>query len=318
MRMVIILLLVWLHASVGSAQQTGGPAPRQEPVVPRPGEVEGVGGVFVFSNDPQRLANWYREHLGIPLQGSAEHGYFYHAFQAVASDTPSRRLDTNFSVMRATVDLPKPEIAEEAHMYGDQPYMVNFQVGDLDATLAFLAAKGIEPIKREEYPYGRFAWVRDGDGNRIELYEPNPDAYQDAAKSNSPLRHLRWLAGTWQRETAKSISIETWRWLSDRTLEGEGIRLSKASGDTAFTESLRIVEMQGETFYLAKVAENPYPVPFKLTSFESGHAVFENPEHDFPQRLTYVHNATDSLTVLVEGERKGRRRGIRFRFAKKK
>jgi predicted enzyme related to lactoylglutathione lyase len=57
-------------------------------------------------------------------------------------------------------------------MYGDQPFMVNLRVRDIDAVLEHLAAKGVRQIKREEYDYGRFAWIRDLDGNRIELYQP--------------------------------------------------------------------------------------------------------------------------------------------------
>lgn len=318
MRISIMLLLMVFHSAVGQAQQARGSAPRQENTAMH--AVEGVGGVFVFSNDAKRLADWYREHLGIPLQGSVEHGFFYHAFQAVAPDDPSRPLNTNFSILQATVDMPKSKVTEEPqNMYGDQPYMVNLQVRDLEATLAFLETKGVEPVKREDYPYGRFAWVRDGDGNRIELFQPLSKPERAAAtKPNSLMENLSWLTGTWRRETAKSITIETWRRVSDRTFEGEGLRRSRASGDTVFTESLLIVAMQGETFYIAKVAENLYPVPFKLTSLDSGRAVFENPDHDFPQRITYVHHASDSLTVLVEGETQGKPRGLRFRFAKQR
>ncbi len=316
MNRALVLVLIF-HTAVVCAQPEG---VHNINMPSLPELVEGVGGVFVFSNDAKRLADWYREYLGIPLQGSAEHGFFYHAFQAVAPDDPARQLNTNFSILQATVPLPKREIPHEPqNMYGDQPYMVNLQVRDLEATLSYLETKGVEPIKREDYPYGRFAWVRDGDGNRIELFQPQaPPAQGSATEPKSPLQKLRWLVGTWRRETSKSISTETWRRLSDRTFEGEGVRLSTASGDTAFTESLRIVEMQGETFYLAKVAENPYPVAFKLTSFDSAQAVFENPDHDFPQRITYRHPASDSLTVLVAGDVQGKPRVIRFRFSKVK
>ena len=57
-------------------------------------------------------------------------------------------------------------------MYGDQSFMVNFRVTDLDAFLNDLKQKRIEPIKREDESYGKFAWVRDIDGNRVELYQP--------------------------------------------------------------------------------------------------------------------------------------------------
>ena len=75
--------------------------------------------------------------------------------------------------MKATVDVPvRGDEPEPESMYGDQPFMVNLRVRDLDAVLASLSARGIEPIKRSDYDYGLFAWVRDADGNRIELYQP--------------------------------------------------------------------------------------------------------------------------------------------------
>jgi catechol 2,3-dioxygenase-like lactoylglutathione lyase family enzyme len=133
--------------------------------------IDGVGGAFVFSNDPQRLADWYREHLGIEFEGSGE--AYYVMFWGLDPEDHSRRLDTTFAIMQAKVDLPQRGGGSEPDdMYGDQPFMVNLRVRDIDVVLEHLAAKGVRPIKREEYDYGRFAWIRDLDGNRIELYQP--------------------------------------------------------------------------------------------------------------------------------------------------
>ncbi len=137
--------------------------------------IDGVGGAFVFSSDPARLADWYREHLGMELEGSAESGAFYQVFWGLDPEDRRRKLDTTFSIMKATVDVPvRGDEPEPESMYGDQPFMVNLRVRDLDAVLASLSARGIEPIKRSDYDYGLFAWVRDADGNRIELYQPIP------------------------------------------------------------------------------------------------------------------------------------------------
>jgi catechol 2,3-dioxygenase-like lactoylglutathione lyase family enzyme len=135
--------------------------------------IDGVGGAFIFSNDAGRLAEWYRENLGVSFEGSEEQGAFYRMFWGVDADDPSRRLDTTFSIMQASVELPKHDVGSEPEsMYGDQPFMVNLRVREIDAVLDHLAARGIEAIKREDYDYGRFAWVRDADGNRVELYQP--------------------------------------------------------------------------------------------------------------------------------------------------
>jgi catechol 2,3-dioxygenase-like lactoylglutathione lyase family enzyme len=76
--------------------------------------------------------------------------------------------------MKATVPLQsaRPDGPEPENMYGDQPFMINLRVHDLDTVLADLTAKDIHPIKRQDESYGKFAWIRDADGNRIELYEP--------------------------------------------------------------------------------------------------------------------------------------------------
>ncbi|MFN0159313.1 MAG: DUF6265 family protein [Bacteroidota bacterium] len=123
-----------------------------------------------------------------------------------------------------------------------------------------------------------------------------------SAQSNkATLSDLQWVIGTWKRESAKSITYEHWRQQSNRTLEGESYRIVKATGDTAFGESLMLVEMAGEVFYISKVPENKYPVAFKLASLEKGTAVFENPAHDFPQRIIYTQNADGSMTAAIEG-----------------
>lgn len=135
--------------------------------------IDGVGGAFIFSNDARRLANWYRDHLGMEFEGDAEFKAYYQVFWGLDPEEKTRRLDTTFSIMQATVELARHGVTEEPDsMYGDQPFMVNLRVRDLDAALDVLTSKGVQPIKQSDYDYGRFAWVRDADGNRIELYQP--------------------------------------------------------------------------------------------------------------------------------------------------
>ena len=138
-----------------------------------PETVTGVGGAFVFSEDPARLAAWYTRHLGIDLEGSQEFGAFYWVYVAAVPALPGRRAGTTLSIMKARFPTARPLPPEEPEsMYGDQPFMVNLRVNDLDALVARLASGGVGVIARMDEPYGRFAWVRDADGNRVELYEP--------------------------------------------------------------------------------------------------------------------------------------------------
>lgn len=141
------------------------------------GHVSGIGGAFVFSSDPKKLADWYSEHFGFVFEGSEEFGAFYQVFRAIDADRPGKLLDTTFAVMRAKLDLPRAEgELDDGDMYGDQHFMLNIRVIDMNAVLAHLERMQIPILGSSDEPYGRFAWVRDADGNRIELYEPVADS----------------------------------------------------------------------------------------------------------------------------------------------
>lgn len=116
--------------------------------------VAGFGGVFFRARDPQGLARWYEEHLGInPVPSDYE--------------TPpwsQQAGPTVFSPFQQDTDyFGRPE----------QGWMINFRVSDLDRMIAQLASAGIEvTVDEEVYPNGRFARLHDPEGNPIELWEP--------------------------------------------------------------------------------------------------------------------------------------------------
>jgi len=135
--------------------------------------VEGIGGAFVFSKNPTRLATWYADNLGLEFEGDEENGVYYQVFWALDPDDLEHKMDTSFSIIRAKADFPNPAKSPEPDdMYGDQPFMVNLRVQGLEVLLKHMGSRGIEPIKQMDDVYGKFAWVRDADGNRVELYEP--------------------------------------------------------------------------------------------------------------------------------------------------
>jgi len=119
---------------------------------------------------------------------------------------------------------------------------------------------------------------------------------QDATCSK--LAAVAWLEGMWEAEDAVRRTVEEWSFTSEQTMEGEGRVYRKDTGGQTGSESLRLVEMGGEVFYLAKTRGNALPIAFKLTACEAGAATFENPDHDFPQRLVY-QRSSDSLRVDV-------------------
>src|SRR5208282_334450 len=120
--------------------------------------ITGIGGVFLRSQDPKALAKRYSEHLGITLNdwGGA-------VFHRPDEDPAGTGMTTS------------PAFPADTKYFGDGPQgtMINYRVDDLDALLAQLAAAGvwIDP-KREDASYGRFAWIKDCDGNRLELWQP--------------------------------------------------------------------------------------------------------------------------------------------------
>jgi predicted enzyme related to lactoylglutathione lyase len=118
------------------------------------GKATGVGGVFLKARDPKALQAWYHEHLGVPLTDG------YTAFEG-----PEAQGTTVFTFF-----------PEDSGYFGDpaQRAMINFRVDSIDEVLEKLAAAGarIDP-KRDDAPYGRFAWFWDPEGNRVELWQPS-------------------------------------------------------------------------------------------------------------------------------------------------
>jgi catechol 2,3-dioxygenase-like lactoylglutathione lyase family enzyme len=121
------------------------------------GEVTGIGGVFIKSEDPKRLYAWYEKHFGLRSDGS---GIMFSA----RPEEAGTEVQTIFAVFPQTTKYFAPSSAS---------FMLNFRVRDLDGLVAKLEADGatLDP-KRDDHEYGKFAWVMDPDGNRIELWEP--------------------------------------------------------------------------------------------------------------------------------------------------
>lgn len=113
------------------------------------------------------------------------------------------------------------------------------------------------------------------------------------------LDRLKWMLGSWEAEAGKNQIRETWTQVSAQTFEGVGQTFSKESQTLLQSESLRVLEMSGELFYLAKVTHNPLPVAFKLQNCANGQASFTNPEHDFPNRIDYQLEAPNKMSVEV-------------------
>ena len=117
-------------------------------------KVLGIGGVFLRAKDPQNLALWYQQHLGLPLESDAPYG----SFIAQKND------QTVWSCF-----------AEDSDYFGNQHQqtMINYRVADLTAMLIQLKAAGVwVDSHTEDGDYGKFGWAKDPEGNRFELWQP--------------------------------------------------------------------------------------------------------------------------------------------------
>ena len=123
--------------------------------------VTGVGGIFFLAKDPVALRAWYKQHLGIDVQewgGTA----FKWADEAGNPTTGT----TVWSIGGPSGDYFAPSKA---------PFMINYRVPDLAALLDALRKEGCNVLeKSDDSEYGKFGWVIDPEGNKIELWQPNP------------------------------------------------------------------------------------------------------------------------------------------------
>jgi predicted enzyme related to lactoylglutathione lyase len=121
--------------------------------------VTGIGGIFFKAKDPKALAAWYRRHLGIDVQdwGGAAFKWTDDAGTPVAGTTI-------WSVGSADGDYYAPSKAS---------FMINYRVADLAALLKTLREEGCQVLeKTDDSEYGKFGWVMDPEGNKVELWQP--------------------------------------------------------------------------------------------------------------------------------------------------
>ena len=119
--------------------------------------VTGIGGVFFKARDPRKMAAWYRDHLGIQSNGG------FAIFNWREKDNPERMGLTTWALFPTNTTYLGAATAT---------MMINYRVANLERLLAQLRRDGVAVEKVEDLDYGRFAWITDPEGNRIELWEP--------------------------------------------------------------------------------------------------------------------------------------------------
>jgi glyoxylase I family protein len=123
--------------------------------------IEGIGGAYIYADDAVRLAAWYRDVLGIETTDHPEDGYYTHDFAI-------REYGGSYRPTRTVWAIFQLEIGQRRT---PESFSVNYRVSDLKAMLERLRALGVEIENTEDHDYGRFAWIRDPEGNLVELFE---------------------------------------------------------------------------------------------------------------------------------------------------
>ncbi len=122
------------------------------------------------------------------------------------------------------------------------------------------------------------------------------------------------LCGKWMDINEDTAFNEEWKRVDEGLLEGRGYVLSE--NDTVFIESLAIEIENGEAVYQAQVSNqnNERKVPFEALEQSKNKIIFENVQHDFPQRIIYELTSKDELRVAIEGYENGVYRKLKFDF----
>ena len=136
-----------------------------------------------------------------------------------------------------------------------------------------------------------------------QVHPTSPSELAQPPIEATSLAGLEWMVGTWkQQENEQTVSYESWEKESDLHFVGGACTIQ--NGDTVWKESLEIKIENNKAIYYASVPENDGPVGFAMTTKENSRVDFENPEHDFPWKITYW-TGNDTLYARIAGFRNG-------------
>jgi hypothetical protein len=132
------------------------------------------------------------------------------------------------------------------------------------------------------------------------------------------LNKMEWLLGSWENHSEEGDAAEIWKKENDSTYSGVSYFI--VGKDTVSSEKISLEQRGDEVFYIPTVNDQNAgkPVKFKLTSSENDQLVFENPSHDFPQKITYRKFSKDSLMAEISGKLNGKESAQQFPLTRKK
>ena len=136
-------------------------------------------------------------------------------------------------------------------------------------------------------------------------------------KKFDKLQKMDWLIGNWEQKLPDGTLKETWTKLNDSTFSGESYFINPK--DTLHFESIKLVQKGEELTYNATVVgqNDDEPVAFKLTSDIDNTFTFENPAHDYPQKITYKKVTSNRLTATISGKQQGKQTQESYPMSKK-
>ena len=134
-----------------------------------------------------------------------------------------------------------------------------------------------------------------------------------AAQETKPtLQSLAFISGCWEINTPEKKRLVSEQWMSPAGDVMMGMSRTIRNGKLSNYEYLRIVEDANGINYISRPSENKEDTAFKLVKWAANEAVFENPTHDFPQRIIYKLSKPDALWARIEGSNNGKFLGIDF------
>jgi hypothetical protein len=127
---------------------------------PKNSIVANIGGTFIYSREPEKLAEWYRDKLGIVYEKSPDNATFYATLFYKDINTNKK----SYIVWSILENKNRPDLKQKI-------FCINYRVYHLEKLVRALKRKKIKVKGPEEYPEGKFAWIDDRDGNTVELWQ---------------------------------------------------------------------------------------------------------------------------------------------------
>lgn len=137
------------------------------------------------------------------------------------------------------------------------------------------------------------------------------------AKTYMQLEKANWFLGEWANSSPEGELTERWRKVNDSIYHGESYFVIAAK-DTVFAETVSLEEANGKLAYVVTVPNqnDAKPVRFEMTSVNDSVVIFENPEHDFPNKIIYNKIGNDSLVAEISGMKDGKPSSEKFAMKK--